>query len=182
MKILWILVCLLFSIALIACSGARSDGGVANDPDTMTVTVSGPSGIKTTTYTETDDSFNSQGDPDPLLHSYLTASLSTRILLRSGSRKRDLMLLSMSVYGDTPQVYTICGLTSRGHVDYAISGYENEHYAASMSTDACGTITLLQVGNVGEKITGEFDVVVSRTPDAAETRGLSGTFSVTREY
>jgi hypothetical protein len=179
MKILWPAINILIAIALSACSGGSSSGGaITNTADTMTVTISGPSGTVTKTYTE--GSYNSQGNLDPDLTSYITASNNTQIELHSGgSNTPGSTIINISVEGNTAQLYPTGIANPANSILYEIYDTHYNSYTSLFSSTS-GTITLSTVGNVGGKITGTFDAVVSLLTNTADTLTISGTFNVTR--
>ena len=178
-NILWILVCIMLPIALSGCgSGGNSDEDVANTADTMTVTISGTSGTVTTTYTE--GSYNSHGNFDTDLISYVTASNNTQIELHSGeSNTQGSTIINIAVAGNTPQSYPTGIATPENCITYDIYYTHYQSYT-SLFSGTSGTITLSSMGNVGEKITGTFDAVVSLLTNTSDTLRISGTFSMTR--
>jgi hypothetical protein len=168
---------LIFTIALFACGSGSSDPVAA---DTMTVTVSGPSGSMTKTYTKGTNS--TLGHPDPDLYFYVTASISPRTGIELHTTQGD-MFLVMSITGNvasvgsnTPQSYPT-GFTTPGNT-ITYSGYDTNHIEySSLFSSTSGTITISSIGNAGDKIAGTFDAVVT---DTTNTLRVSGTFSVTR--
>ena len=175
-NIVWVVACLMLTIALFACGG-----GVSSDPvvaDTMTVTISSPSGTVTKTYTE--GTYNAQGHLDPDLGSYVSALNNTQIELHSGgSNTQGAMSIGISVEGNTPQSYPTGVSTPANVITY---GIYDTHYLSytSLFSSTSGTITLSSIGNPGEKITGAFDSVVTLLTNTSDTLRISGTFSVTR--
>jgi hypothetical protein len=175
-NLVWIVVCLMLTIALFACGGDGSSDPVA--ADTMTVIISGPSGTVTKTYTE--GTYNAQGHLDPDLGSYVTTLNNTQIELHSGgSNTQGSTIINITVEGNTAQSYPTGVSTPANDITYQIY---DAHYLSytSLFSNTSGTITLSSVGNPGDKITGTFDAVVSLLTNTSDTLRISGTFSVTR--
>ncbi len=164
---------LMCCMVLTACGGGgggtSAGGGVA---DTMTATVSGV----TTTYTE--GTYNTQGFLDPDMSSFATTS-NTFISLCSGvSSITCTTLVNISIRGNTPQSYPTGTTNSPTQITYSTN---NQTYS-SIYSSTIGTVTLSSVGNIGEKITGTFDAVVTNMSNSSDTLGISGTFSVERDH
>ena len=156
---------LFLSFALFACGG----GGTSGSADTMTITVSSPTGTVTSTYTE-----GSQGDLTPYLSSNVRATYIEIVLIIDPHNMNSLTNVHIVAVGDnTPQSYSLGG-NSRSWIAYNIN---NQSYVSVLSSPS-GTITISSIGNMGEKITGTFDAVVTST---SSTLNISGTFSVTRD-
>ena len=174
-NIMWMILYISFTIALSGCGGGAS-GDL--DPDTITLTVSGPSGTLTTTYIE--GTYNAQGKLDPNLLSYMTASNDTHIQLQSGlpwaSGSSGIWI---AFFDNKAQAYSTGGFPYDGFLDYDFYDTNNNHYTSLYSTES-GTITLSSIGNVGDKISGTFNVPVTNPTNTSETLKLSGSFSVTR--
>ena len=173
-NIVWPMVCMsmIFTIALFGCGGGTSDvisGAVA--PDTMTVTISGPSGTVTKTYTK--GSSDTQGHVNPAMISYVSPANTTIIDLADVSTTQvDRMTIVVS--GTAPQSYSVDSANS-----LITTFYENNTYSSTFSSPS-GTVTLSSIGNVGEKINGTFDATVTSDTNTSDTLKISGTFSVTR--
>jgi hypothetical protein len=177
-NMVWTVLCIIFTIALFGCGGGSSGDSA---PDTMTLTISGQSGIVTKSFTE--GSYNSQGNLDPLLISFVTASNGTGIQLHSGvPNTQGSMGLGIMVYANTPGSYQTGGTMPWGYIDYGIFDPQYEGYSSVISS-AIGTVTLSSIGNnVGEKITGSLDVVATHLTNTSNTVRIAGTFSVTRDH
>jgi hypothetical protein len=158
--------CILLAVALYGCGGGDS----GSSADTMTVTISGPSGTTTTTYVE--GTYNAQGYLDPDLSSFVTTSL-TRIDLISQVSSTQPTGVKITVLGATAQTYP----AGQSAIFYYTN---NQSYDSLISNTSC-TVTLSSIGNVGEKITGTFDAVVSLLTNTYDTVRISGTFSVMRD-
>jgi len=141
----------------------------------MTVTISGPSGTTTTTYVE--GTYNAQSYLDPDLSSFGTSSF-TRIDLTSQVSATQLTSLKIFVLGNTAQSYP----TGAGHSLSAIFYETNNQSYDSVISSTSGTVTLSSIGNVGDKVTGTFDAVVSLLTNTYDTVRISGIFSVMRDY
>ncbi len=178
-NVMWMILYISFTIALSGCGGGNSGGNsVGLDQDTITLTVSGPSGTHTTTYIE--GTYNSQGELDPNMLSYVTALNETHIQFLSGQPWTSGSTGFVIVVNDNKaQAYSTGGLPYGGYIDYDFFDPNNNHYTSLYSTES-GTITLSSVGNVGEKITGTFDIPVSNPTNTSDTLRLSGNFRVTR--
>lgn len=179
-NILWVVVCLTLTIALLACGGGGSSDPVASDK--MTATISGPTGTETTTFTEGSYSTDSAGHSflNPSLIAYTTASNETNIelLYWDGVSLGTTVIINMRVNGNTPGLYPTGGYVNP--VNSIAYETNNQSYISAFSSTT-GTITLSSIGNVGEKITGAFDTVVTLLTNTFDTLRLSGTFSVTRD-
>ncbi len=157
-NILWILVILLLILTLISCSS--SSGSVA---DTMTVTISDPSGTATTAYTE---HYYSEGQAhfDPYLISYSTSSYTTIYLFSY----TPWTMIEIQIKGNTPGSFPV------NATDTSIFYQTDNQYLISQNV---GTITLQSIGNVGDKISGSYEAVFT----SGTSTNISGYFSVTRE-
>jgi hypothetical protein len=170
--------CMLVAVGLVACGGGGG-GSCTGCADTMTVAVSGSAPI---TYTE--GPYNSFGYLDPSLSSFVTPSGNTSVSLCSGVTPSGTSatcdtLISISIKGNTPQSYP----TGTTGTPTQISYRTNNQTYSSVSSSTTGTITLSSVGNnVGEKITGTFDAMVTNMSNSSDTLGISGTFSVKRDF
>jgi hypothetical protein len=83
----------------------------------------------------------------------------------------------VKIIGNTPGSYS----TGREYIGNDISYDTNNQPYTSIFSNTSGTITLSSIGNVGDKITGTFDAVVSRLTNTNDTLRISGLFSVTRD-
>jgi hypothetical protein len=156
---------LILSFALSACS----DGGTSGSADMMTISVSSPTGTVTSSYTE-----GSQGNLTPYLSSDVTATHIYIALVTDPHDMNSSTNVSIAAIGDnTPQSYSL-GSNSPSWIACHIN---NQSYLNVLSSPS-GTITISSIGNMGEKITGTFDAVVTST---SSTLNISGTFSVTRD-
>jgi hypothetical protein len=171
----WPMVCMsmIFTIALFGCGGGGTSNAISGAvvPDTMTVTISGPSGTVTKTYTK--GSYDTQGHLNPDMISYVSPSNTTIIELADVSTTQ-VDRVDIVVFGTTPQSYPIDSSNS-----LLTAVYVNNVYT-SMFSSPSGTVTLSSIGNVGEKINGTFDATVTSDTNASDTLKISGTFSVTR--
>jgi hypothetical protein len=187
-KIARSLVFALFTIVLLSCSGKDNSGGSITS-DTMTVTVTDLSSTLTSIFTEGSYTTSPQGFSyiDPSLDSYVTPANKLGIELRSGMSlsnapaPREAIIIGID--GNATGTYSI-DATGLSYISYLIN---DQLYASYFSSSPSGTIVISSIGNVGEKITGSFDALVTRgslTPSAgnADTRTISGTFSVTRTH
>jgi hypothetical protein len=178
-NIVWVVVCLMLTIALFACGGGGSSDPVA--ADTMTVTISGPSGPATTTFTEGSYSTTSSGHSflNPNLSAYVTAINETNIelLYWDGVSLGTTVIINMRVNGNTPGLYPTGAANPATTISYDAN---NQSYLSFISSPS-GTITLSSIGNVGDKIIGTFDAVVTLLSTTSDTLRLSGSFSVTRD-
>jgi hypothetical protein len=174
-NILLTVIGMMFTIFLFSCGGGSSDGSA---PDTMTVTISGPTGTTTTTYSE--GTYNSQGTLDPNLISYVTHSNETRIELHNSMTiYPQFVSIGIIINSNTPQSYPLCNPPTNS-VSY--SAYHQSYI--SIDSNPCGTVTISSIGNVGDKITGTFDVsLISLTSstNTSDTVKISGSFNVTRD-
>jgi hypothetical protein len=172
--IIWMAFCISFTSVLSGCGG--NSGNPAQD--TITLTVSGPTGTITTTYIE--GTYNSQGELDPNMMSYVTALNYTHIQFLSGqpwtSGSSGFVLV---VNDNKAQAYSTGGFPYDGYIDYDFFDPNNNHYTSIYSTES-GTITLSSIGNVGEQITGTFNIPISNPTNTSDTLRLSGSFRVTR--
>jgi hypothetical protein len=172
-NMVWVVVCLMLTIALFDCGGG---GGGSSDPvaaDTMTVTISSPTGTVTKTYTE--GTYNTLGHLDPDLFTYVFTALNQiEIELHSeGSNTQGATVILISVEGNTPQSYPIGITTPANYIEYV-----SDDTHSSLFSSTSGTITLSSIGNAGKKIIGTFDAIVT---DTSNTLRILGTFSVTRD-
>ena len=152
----------------------------AGVPDTLSFTMSNLSGTVTNT-TCTEGSHDAQGYLDPDLISYLTGSTQTRIQLHSGGTyTQGATLLTMDIGGTSLQSYPLGTAGPGNSISYSVYDTQNQPYTGYYSATS-GTITLTGTGNVGDKITGTFDAVVSKWTNTADAFTISGAFSVTRE-
>ena len=172
-----VMVCMLIAITLFACGGGGNSGGA----DTMTVIVTGPSGTTTTTYREGPYSTTSSGHSflNPRLNAYITASNETSIevLYWDGVSLGTTVALTMHVYGSTPGLYPV----DPGFANSTIVYLSNNQTYDNLRSSTSGTIILSSVGNVGEKITGTFDAVVTLLTNASDTLRITGSFSITQD-
>ena len=176
-NIVWTVLCIIVTIALLGCGG-ESSGGSA--PDTITITISGQSGTVTKTFAE--GSYNSQGRLDPYLISFVTTSNGTSIQLYSGlTNTYGSMALGIMISANTLGSYQTGGTMSWAYVEYGFFDPSYEGYSSVISSTT-GTVTLSSIGNVGEKISGSLDVVVTHLTNTFNTLRIAGTFNVTRDY
>lgn len=180
-NIVWAVSLILIIIALSGCSGVSSGDSAR---DTMSVTISSPTGATTTTtYTEGTYSTNSTGYSflNPNVFAYIDAFNVTTIRLQywdgvsTGSPYNT--IIHMQIIGNTPGLYP----SGDRYMGNDISCDTNDQPYTSIFSNTSGTITLSGVGNVGDKITGTFDAVVSRLTNTNDTLRISGSFSVTRD-
>ncbi len=180
----WSVFFMIFVTVLLGCSSGSSNSG--STPDTMTVTVADASGTLTTIYTEGSPTTSPHGYSylDPIMTADVLPSNHISIQLRSGmSNTQTETIILLETENNTAQSYSITS-NSPTYVSYNIGGQD---YATYFSSTPSGTIVLDSVGNVGDKITGSFDAIVtlgSITPatGTTDTRRVSGTFSVIRSH
>lgn len=121
---------------------------------------------------------------DPIMSADVLPSNHIAIQLRSGmSNTQTATILLIETEGNAVQSYAIAA----NNPLYISYNNGNQDYATFFSSAPSGTIIYSRIGNVGEKITGSFDAIVtlgSITPvtGATDTRRVSGTFSVTRSH
>ena len=178
-NIVWVGLYLLITIVSSGGCGSSSGG---SEPDTMAVTISSPQGIATTTtYTEGSYSTNSAGNSflNPNLNAYITASSENNIELHywDGVSLGTTVVIVMHVNGNTPGIYPV----DPGYVNSSIMYSSNGKSYDNLNSSTSGTITLSNVGNVGDKITGTLDAIVSVVTDTSDTLRISGSFSITRD-
>ncbi len=77
-----------------------------------------------------------------------------------------------------PRVFVMGKLLAEGSVSTGLSNYQASD-ATDYATDTQLALTVTKFGAVGEMIDGSFEALVTRK-DGAETRTLTGTFSVCR--
>lgn len=167
---------MMVGIGLAACGGGGGSSAGGGDPDTMTVIVTGASGTTTATYTE--GPYNNNGLLDPSLSSFVTPSSTSVSLCTQSTGATCAVSMTISVRGVTPQSYP----TGTSNTPTQITYRANNLTYSSIYSGTTGTITLASIGNVGEKITGAFDTVVTNMTNSSDTLGISGTFSVTRVF
>lgn len=180
--IVGVVLCLVVAIGLVACGGGGGGGSCTGCADTMSVSEEGAAAV---TYTE--GPYNVLGYLDPILSSYVTTSANTYISLcsgitlsstPSGSITTCANQVIISITGNTPQSYPTGTVSSPTQITYKT----NNILYSSVFSSTTGTITLSSVGNVGEKITGSFDAVVTNIHNLSDTLWITGTFSVKRDY
>ncbi len=183
--IVWSMFCIIFTTALLSCSsGSTSNSESA--PNTMTVTVADITGTITSTFTQGSLTTSSQGYSylDPIMTADVLPSNHVYIELRSGmSNTQTVTILGIETENTTAQSYSIAA----NHPSYISYNSGGQWYATFFSSNPTGTIVLDSVGNVGEKITGSFDAIVTdgtitSAPGNVDTRRVSGTFSVKRGF
>ncbi len=180
----WTVFCIIFTSAVLGCSGSTSNNG--STPDTMTLAVTDISGTLTSTFTEGSPTISPQGYSylDPNINADVLPSNHIYIQLRTGmSNTQTATILGIETEGNTAQSYSIAA-NNPSYISYSIG---NQTYATYFSSTPSGTITLFSVGNIGDKISGSFDAIVTlgtSTPvtGTTDTRRVSGTFSVTRGH
>ena len=178
-NIVWAMLNMLAVIALSGCGDGSSGGSV---PDTMTVTISSPSGTVTTTYTEGSYSTNSLGNSflNPNLNAYITAFNETQIEFHywDGVSVGSTVILNMHIIGNTAGLYPVDPGFINSSILYSSNGPAYDNLRSSTS----GTIILSAVGNVGEYIAGTFDaeVVSLLETNTTDTLRITGSFRITR--
>lgn len=177
--IVGVVLCLVVAVGLVACGGGGGSGSCTGCADTMSVSVAGNTAV---TYTE--GQYNAYGYLDPSLNSDVTSSGNTFVALSSGitpsgTSTTCATLVNISIKGNTPGSYPTGTLGSPAQITYRNNN--NETYLSVIS-NVTGTITLSSVGNVGEKVVGTFDAVVTSWPTPSDTFAISGTFSVKRDF
>ena len=84
----------------------------------------------------------------------------------------------IEVNGKTPKLYNSGGGDYTSNIFYET--YNPSQAYASMFSSTNSTITLWSIGDVGEKIIGTFDAIVTCFTSTSDPLEISGTFSVTR--
>lgn len=140
--IVWAMFSLLFLIALSGC-GRSSTGST---PDSMTITTLSQGTTTTTIYTEGPYSTTSAGHSflNPSLDSYVDALNEATIEFRywDGVSPGTTVSLNMHINGNTPGLYTVCGL-SLTHTSIAYAAYQESftdklpcrHFNQRLDTD-----------------------------------------------
>ena len=169
-RVVWVVLCMMVTAGLVACGGGGGTSDNGAEADKMTVTVSSPTGVEATTYTE--GPYNVNGNLDPNI-SALVLTNTIISLCSGGTSTMCATQISIMARGNTPQSYPTGTAGTPTQITY------NYKYSSVSSSDT-GTVTLTSVGNVGEKITGSFSAVVANMSNPTDTRGISGTFSVKR--
>jgi hypothetical protein len=176
--IVWVVFCMMVAVGLVACTGGGGGDSGSGSADTMTVAEQGGAGV---TYTE--GPYNSFGYLDPGLYSDVSASGNTYVALcsnvtPSGNDATCATIVNISIKGNAPGSYPTGTTGSPAQISYQT----NHKLYLSVYSGTTGTITLSSVGNVGEKITGTFDALVTNLTNTNDTLGISGTFSVKRDF
>ena len=168
----------LYVLITVASSGGCGSSSGDSARDTMTVTISSPSGT-TITRTYEEGSYSSN---NPYLRAYITALNKTQIEFHywDGVSVGSTEVLNIYVMGNTPGLYPV----DPGYINSSIM-YSSSNGPAydNLLSSTTGTIILSAVGNVGENITGTFDaeVVGLLATNTTDTLRLTGSFRITRE-
>jgi hypothetical protein len=185
-NILLVTVCMIVLIVLVGC-GTGEDGGIVgvaggggggySAADTMTVSLQDSTGVMTATLTE--GLYNSLGYLDPDLYSAVdTTTPQTAIYLCSGyTGTMCTGYIGITATGSTQQTYP----TGPGISTEVLYVSNDQYYSSFWATNA-GSVTLTSIGNVGEKVTGSFNAEIALVSNPSDTKRISGSFSVTREF
>lgn len=171
----------LLVISFSGCGGSGSSSGGSGGSSTLSITVSSgtgtTSGSSSAEYTE--GHINEIGEYDPSFGGAAEPGAGTLITLCSGVTITGYcsVMINIRTSDTTPGGYTIVGATNtNSYIMYMASGQYYDSIASK------GTITLTSVGNVGQPITGTFDAVLGLRSIGTPTIGVSGTFSVIRDF
>jgi hypothetical protein len=167
----------LYMLVTVASAGGCGNSSGDRARDTMTVTISSPSG-PTTTRTYEEGSYSSN---NPYLRAYITALNEVQIEFHywDGVSVGSTEVLNMLVMGNTPGLYSV----DPGFINSSIMYSSNGPAYDNLRSSTGGTIILSAVGNIGENITGTFDteVVSLLETNTTDTLRITGSFRITRD-
>jgi len=169
-----------FVVIFSAACGGGGGGEKGGSADTMTVSISGPTGEGTKKYTE--GPINSYGYYDPSMEADIYPTTGTTwITLSSGvtggpTMPSTVINIYTSDHATGPHAITgNCSTSALTCVSYSVNGQTYDSISSS------GTVTIDSIGSVGQPVIGSFSAVVAVLTAPSTTMAISGTFNVKRD-